>query len=260
MARAGNEAKTENARRLALIAVIIILMITVFVRQRRQDQTLQKLLLGTQVSASKQIPPPMAPTNFGAHAVVAKDKVSLEETMNLSLKLQFDPRANPEIEAAILTSAKKLAVADLSRLSAQAVRESAGNNERNAALFILLQARENAIAQLAEVANQPVRGYPNEANPEGRDALQKKFETSLRVKALEALDEMTNSRSSEIKQAAALEVARVASQQTQPTVQFLADLSLSGLREGRPGKLQRFIGRAMDESDQERKSDEGISK
>ncbi len=161
--------------------------------------------------------------------------------MQLALKLQMDPRRDDRAELEVSTLAHRLKKAELSELASVTLDEAIDGNRRDAALLILTSARENALEQLMDVAAHPMHAFLDEATAHSRGAFQKKFEVSLRVRALEELDRLSTSDSPAIKAESANLIARVVAQQNQPTVQFLAQMSLQGVRTERPGKLKRFI-------------------
>ena len=113
---------------------------------------------------------------------------------------------------------------------------NSGADKRRDALFQLTQLGPSAVCALQEVARSSVPDFDNQNNPEAVGAYQKKFEVSLRITALEALDKLAMS-SVDIGPA----LAEIRRHQKNSTILFLANVSLSGILAGRPGKLSRAI-------------------
>ena len=168
-----------------------------------------------------------------------------ERAMRLALKLQMEPRRDDASENEVRRLAKNLKNTELSELSAVALNEDINANRRNAAIYILTMAGDHAMEQLAEVVTQPVHPFPQEQSVHSRGSLQKKYEVALRVRALEELDRLTVSSPPDVKKETATRLSRIVAQQKQPTLQFLAQLSLQGVLEGHPGKLNRFEEKAF---------------
>ncbi|GEM_PF-5677109 len=168
-----------------------------------------------------------------------------ERAMRFAVRLQMEPRRDDAAESEVRQLSKNLKKAELSELSAVALNEETNANRRNAAIFILIMAGDHAMEQLAEVVTQPVHPFPEEQFEHSRGSLQKKYEVALRVRALEELDRLTMSSPPDVKKETVTRLSRIVAQQNQPTLQFLAQLSLQGVREGRPGKLNRFEEKAF---------------
>jgi hypothetical protein len=103
--------------------------------------------------------------------------------------------------------------------------------ERREALYELTQTHSaEATRSLIEIASSAV-----ESNNESS-----RFDVSLRVTALEALDQRLVS--GEVDASA---IQTVIKNQTHPTLLFFARISLEGVMSGRPGKLTRFIDKTL---------------
>lgn len=176
---------------------------------------------------------------------------NLWELRKLSLQLQLDPRPQPVLEGEIRDRARTLSRGDLARLAEQALDESANGNARNAALYILIEAGEGAMDPLADIAADPVQVSIDASRDQGMVGLRQRFEVALRVKALGALDVIAGDSQRNTKRnigaAVTKRLERISDIQTHPVLRFLTQISLSGLREGRPGKLNRFIDHTFDE-------------
>lgn len=106
---------------------------------------------------------------------------------------------------------------------------------RQTALYILTQIETSeTTGALAEIAISTIPVFDNLNNPHSRSTYQHRAELALRMTALEALDQRSIKSLDIQKQIQAIEVS-----QTNPTLKFLARLSLEGILSQRPGKLHR---------------------
>lgn len=122
-------------------------------------------------------------------------------------------------------------------LKAQVLDANANGETRQKALYELTQLETaTAALDLAEIAESDVPQFPNLHDPHSSGAYKYQTELALRVTALEALDQRSVN---------SLEVSKliqtVERNQKNPTLKFLAQISLSGLNSQRPGKLHRVI-------------------
>lgn len=129
---------------------------------------------------------------------------------------------------------------DFARLAITLGRTELANDERRAGLYFLSVAGPAAIHALGVVAAKPVPELANSLDPHSSGAVQKSIEVALRTQALQSLDAMAAD-SVQVRE----ELEKVLSQQTDPTVKFFAQVSLQGIQQGRPGKLQRLAERVL---------------
>lgn len=111
--------------------------------------------------------------------------------------------------------------------------QNASRESRREALYELTQMDSGeSLHALRTIARAPISN--SDTGPKTD------FEVSLRITALESIDQSRRS-PDEIKAA----MTSVLRSQNHPTLRFLAQLSLEGQAEGRPGKLSRFIDRTL---------------
>lgn len=103
-------------------------------------------------------------------------------------------------------------------------------NDREEAMYQLTQKGMAALPELKKVL----------ANPLPADPTRHEFEVSLRITALEALDELSM-QGADIAEALQGALATY----DEPSIQTLAMVGLQGLEENRPGKINRFIDKMV---------------
>jgi hypothetical protein len=148
-----------------------------------------------------------------------------------------------------LSSAKALGKSEARPLSAeetlkseQAVLDQTITGvQRREELTALLEHTPATTENLVRIASSPMPEFPNALQPHSSDETLSNFERSLRVTALERLDQL-GIESPRLK----TEIAKILeAQKNDPTLSFLATVSLQGFEQGQPGKLSRFIAKAF---------------
>lgn len=126
------------------------------------------------------------------------------------------------------------------------VLDSAAHGEiRQKNLYMLTQNKDEAATRsLAEIAQSEVPEFEGLENPHSRGFYKQKAELALRVTALEELDQRAVT-SSDLRQI----IQEVEQKQKNQTLKFLAQISLSGLIDQKPGKLHRVIEAILSEKD-----------
>ncbi|RYZ69124.1 MAG: hypothetical protein EOP09_08265 [Proteobacteria bacterium] len=92
------------------------------------------------------------------------------------------------------------------------------------------------LQKLKDVVVAPIVAGPHAADPHSADHGRLRYQRSLRITALEELDQLGFA--GENIEPALLEIL---SQQQDPAILFLVKISLMGVQQKRPGKLSRFI-------------------
>jgi hypothetical protein len=202
---------------------------------------------GGGVSAAKDtslfLPPALLPPSANA---AASAKASAKELkFRAALAELSSPLQNPTVpfnEENIRPLLKALSVKESRELEQRVLDPSADGNERRTALFILTRAGAPAIPALVAISRSAIPEFENSTDPHSLDSLRMKNEISLRVTAIEALDQQSIS-NPDIS-AHLFEIAQI---QKNPTLEFLVRISLAGIAEGRPGKLGRAIDAMIQE-------------
>ena len=113
-------------------------------------------------------------------------------------------------------------------------------NSRRKLLHQLVVAGPPAAEALLKVARTPLPLSSENPQPHSIHEMKVKFERSLRITALEALDKLAIDHPS-----VAAKLPEVAADQTDPMISFLAQVSVAGIQQGRPGKLVRMIDKVV---------------
>lgn len=148
------------------------------------------------------------------------------------------PGSSRRSEVEIQALAKRLSAVEISDLQERALDPESSADTRHASVYLLTQGGPAASAALVAIAAAPVPAVSEipHTTGEAKGAL----ERSLRITALEALDKMAER---DVSLRPRLE--SILKTQNDSTLMFLTQVSLAGLDEGRPGKLTRFIDRAL---------------
>lgn len=111
---------------------------------------------------------------------------------------------------------------DMGTLKAWVQDPARSGNERRASLYLLTQAGPSAIPALTEIAQTQVPHFDGAENPHSIGAYQLRFERSLRVTALESLDQ-ASLQNTEIE----TRLHQIIEKQTDPSIELLAQISRS---------------------------------
>ncbi len=175
----------------------------------------------------------------------ADSKISTADLIRHVSVLLENPQANKVLEKEINTAAKTLTFLNFEQLGKQAIDLTQDRQVRQAALYILSEAGPAAAPVLAALVESGLPEYSNLANPHSRDSAERSFELSLRMSALEALDKAA-SQNPEIRTL----LEKIVGKQKEPTLRYLAQVSLRGVETGRPGQLQKVmeqvVGKTID--------------
>ena len=113
-------------------------------------------------------------------------------------------------------------------------------NSRRKLLHQLVVTGLPAAEALLIVARTPLPLSSASPQPHSIHEMKVKFERSLRITALEALDKLAIDHPG-----VAAKLPEVAAEQTDPMISFLAQVSVAGIQQGRPGKLVRMIDKVV---------------
>ena len=150
-------------------------------------------------------------------------------------------RADEERERQIAERARALSTTELQKLGEMAIDPNGDMDVRNAAVFILSEAGAGAVPALTKVASTKFDNRPGA--PHSVQESKREDEVALRITALEALDTF-GSQGTDIRRS----LQKVLLNQDNETLQLLARVALTGLDQGRPGKLFRFIEASLEET------------
>ncbi|MBS1971586.1 MAG: hypothetical protein JSU04_14845 [Bdellovibrionales bacterium] len=128
--------------------------------------------------------------------------------------------------------------AELEQLSQMVRDESQSQEARRKALYTLTQMGPAALPALTAIATAPMPVAISQ-DPHSADQMRQSFEAGLRVTAIEALDELgiDPNLSSAVKDS----MLSVLKTQKHRSLTLLAQISISGIDSGRPGKVKRAI-------------------
>lgn len=124
--------------------------------------------------------------------------------------------------------------------AASILSPSLDGNLRRKLLHQLIVAGLPAAEALLTIARTPLPLTSQNPQPHSLHEMKVKFERSLRITALEALDKLAIDHPQ-----IAAKLSEVAAEQTDPMISFLAQVSVTGIQQGRPGKLVRMIDRVV---------------
>ena len=150
-------------------------------------------------------------------------------------------KAAPDADERYAERIRMLNAQQLNEVGAVALDENDHWDDRFAAVYILGKAGREAIPALSKIAAAPFdqKSYP----PHTIQRSNQSSEFALRSSALESLDRLAVDGED-----VAGSFAGVLEAKTSPQLALMAQLALMGIREGRPGKLTRFIDKAFDEA------------
>lgn len=185
--------------------------------------------------------------------------VTLALAAGVIYQFQIKPKNNPTVESAEATaSPSKLSqqnpeaeqvpavtpAADVDQLSRTVRDQTQSQEARRNALYVLTQMGSAALPALAAVATTPMPVATSQ-DPHSAEQMKQSFEAGLRVTAIEALDELgTDSSLSPAVKESMLSVLKV---QKHRSLTLLAQISLSGIESGRPGKVKRAVDNLIQE-------------
>ena len=147
-----------------------------------------------------------------------------------------NPIAFPEAIEETRTTSNQKRVNSILDLKADA-------NQRFEELTTLIAQGPGVVRELGVIAAAPISNFALKGNPHSQDTIHDRFEKSLRVTAIEALDKL-GTRGVDVREK--LENVRDSHRDTE--LVFLANLALAGIAEGRPGKVSRFIDQVFNEN------------
>lgn len=167
----------------------------------------------------------------------------LERLRTLVAKISAESRGisqGGDGEGSAELAASQLTHEELATLESWALDPNQDGDSRQAALFLLSEAGTSAVGQLAAIAREPIpEAAFQAAEPHSESDYRRSLELSLRVSALEAMDILSIDEPSLIRES----MGQILTVQSDPTVRFLAQVSMAGTAEGKPGKLQRMVDR-----------------
>ncbi|MBC7371982.1 MAG: hypothetical protein H7326_10475, partial [Bdellovibrionaceae bacterium] len=169
-------------------------------------------------------PDPKSPTSFLPPSRLFEKLEPLKVTPKKETQSQL-PSVVPDAPA---SSSRELEKSVLNQKTA--------GNQRFESLTELIAQGSVAVREIAAIAAAPMPHFSLKENPHSQDAIQDRFEKSLRITAIEALDTI-GATGVDVRQ----ELQQVRDSQKDAEIVFLASIALAGIAEGRPGKVTRFI-------------------
>ncbi len=116
-------------------------------------------------------------------------------------------------------------------------------DQRGFALQRLIAQGLRALPALTRVISAPVPLFAELENPHSVNNARDRFERGLKITALEQLDRLASQNTAEVRR----NLVTILNTQKDPQILFLAQISLLGIQQGRPGKLGRFIEALLDQ-------------
>jgi hypothetical protein len=161
----------------------------------------------------------------------------LQHLIDTLVQESAQPKKNLETDKAVQALVTKLTGPDYQQLREKVLNPNANMSEREAALYILtlsptVQA-EKALVQLVESALPEFKGLND---PHSAGSTQRTLEMGLRVTAIESLDQRALGSPEVVK-----DLHQILQRQSEPSLRFLVQTSLSGIESGKPGRLKRII-------------------
>lgn len=139
-----------------------------------------------------------------------------------------------------------ITTAELEQLALTARDGSQPQETRRKALYVLTQMGSVALPALTAVATTPMPVATSQ-DPHSLEQIKQSFEAGLRVTAIEALDDLgTDSSLSPAVKDSMLNILKV---QKHRSLTLLAQISLSGIESGRPGKVKRAVDDLLKEKE-----------
>ena len=117
------------------------------------------------------------------------------------------------------------------------------NDQRRKALQTLIEKGAENILAVSKITLTEIPKFKNKNNPHSIDSYNHSFEKNLRITAIEALD-LWSTQGIDVEKY----LIAIINRQNDKELIFLASISLSGIQNGRPGKLGRFIDAIFDEA------------
>jgi hypothetical protein len=168
---------------------------------------------------------------------VAPSKKELEHVLATLVQESAQPKKNSETEKTVQALVTKLSDQDYQVLQEKVLGANNEMPEREAALYVLtLSSAPQAQGTLVTLAATALPEFKDLSDPHSVGSTQRTLELSLRVTALENLDQRAVGSPQVAK-----DLESILQKQTEPSLRFLAQTSLSGIESGKPGKLKRVI-------------------
>ncbi len=178
------------------------------------------------------------PSAAQTSAPVANEKVKAVVLGQVSNQ-ELTPEFIAELQA-------KMTSGELEQLALTARDESQPQETRRRSLYILTKMGSTALPALTVVATTPMPVAASQ-DPHSVAQIKQSFEAGLRVTAIEALDDLgTDPRLSPAIKDSMLKILKV---QKHRSLTLLAQISLSGIESGRPGKVKRAVDDLLKEKE-----------
>ncbi|WP_413580985.1 hypothetical protein [Bdellovibrio sp. HCB288] len=159
-------------------------------------------------------------------------KLMSQETATLySVNIDWKSR-----EAELISAARQLKKDELIQLGDIVLNRTGRSDEKTVASYLLAMAGEPARPVLRKVAISPIE-TKSDGDPHSVLAMKRAEEVNLRASAIAAIDELSRKNP----QASLQDLAAIRRAQSDPSLQHMVMISLIGIEQGRPGKLNRWL-------------------
>lgn len=142
-----------------------------------------------------------------------------------------------QVQSDLQSQADNFTNKDLQNLESILLNRQSTQDERSVSLYLLSLSGVKALPALTHFSAMALPEFSHLQDPHSEGSLNKNFEVSLRIAALEAID----------RQASAESLQQILKTQSDPTLKMLAQVSLAGIQSGKPEKLSRLIEAMVNE-------------
>jgi len=153
-------------------------------------------------------------------------------------------------ESDIESIAQSISPEQLNEIKNTILSPSEADIRRHAYLYFLIQLKDVGAKSIFEVIKSDVPSFEFQNNPHSSDSIKKNFELSLRIAALEGLDNLA---ASNPKIGAYIQQLESGDQQVKANsnsiLTYLTSISQAGIESKKPGKLHRALDAIMNEND-----------
>lgn len=176
--------------------------------------------------------------------------IQTQTAMQALVKSQVQQMSATDLDTAQVQSdlqkqADNFTIKDLQNLESLLLSKESTQDERSVSLYLLSLSGVRALPALTHFSATALPEFSHLQDPHSADSSNKNFEVSLRIAALEAIDRQTSLQNEKTQVQASLQ--QILKTQNDPTLKMLVEVSLAGVRSGKPGKLSRFIQAMVNE-------------
>lgn len=207
--------------------------------------TIATVVIGLRLAAS-HMPDKKKQTADADKTAITSTEVATSETTSMPHSVSAIIQKFVATESAnvneLISDLQKASPHDLLKVSEIALSKEHSNEVRQKAVYALSHLGAQAIPALTVIATTPMT-EARTSDPHSAATYKFKEEVGLRITAIEALDRLS-AENPEVKSSMQL----VLQNQSDRTLTLLAQISLSGIESGHPGKVQRAIQTLLKEN------------